>query len=342
VRQSKYHPLSDTDRVNIISLMMVGYNKSEIARELNIPRKTVANFINKYTHKEWWYNNRESVTSSTSLSPNVLSSSILKDAKLERVVVQDNNQGLRIVVIPDAQVKPESNISHIIAAGKYISEHKPDVVVVIGDWWDMLSLSRFGSALDLDGRRVIADINAGYNAMEKLLERFYNKDGYKPRLVFTVGNHDPMVRIPRLVSELPHLQGFVPDDSKRWLEEKGFEVYDFLDVVNIGGIRFSHYFQNPHSAKKSPLSGQIDSMLKNAGFSFVQGHTQGIKIGKHYLGDGTHRVGIVAGSFYQEDESYMGMQGNKHWMGIIHLHEVKDGGADIAEISMNYLLRKYG
>ena len=86
----------------------------------------------------------------------------------------------------------------------------------------------------------------------------------------------------------------------------------------------------------------IDTMLKNAGFSFVQGHSQGLKMGKHYLADGTKRLGIVAGSFYDHDEDYMGRQGNKaHWRGIIQLNEVKDGGADVCEISLDYLKRKY-
>ena len=71
------------------------------------------------------------------------------------------------------------------------------------------------------------------------------------------------------------------------LEDWGFEVYDFLHIANIQGIRFAHYFVNPHSAKKMPLSGQIDTMIKNAGFSFVQGHTQGKKTGTHFLADGT-------------------------------------------------------
>ena len=94
-------------------------------------------------------------------------------------------------------------------------------------------------------------------------------------MVFLAGNHDPMVRIPRLVEEFPTLEGFVPDDCKDWLERYcGFEVIDFLNIVTIEGIRFSHYFQNMHSAKKGPLSGNIVTMMKNAGFSFVMGHQQ--------------------------------------------------------------------
>jgi hypothetical protein len=64
-------------------------------------------------------------------------------------------------------------------------------------------------------------------------------------------------------------------------------------------------------------------------------------MGKHYLSDGTQRLGIVCGAFYDHDEDYMSPQGNKHWRGIIQLNEVKDGSADVCELSLNYLKREY-
>lgn len=261
------------------------------------------------------------------------------------------SEGLKVIVIPDPQIREESKLEHLEAASNLIMEERPDVIVAIGDWCDMPSLSQHASAIELEGKRIRADIEAGKEGMRKLLKSIrsynfvqtkYKKKAYKPRMVFTTGNHCPATRIARLISQVPVLEGYVEDEFGPWLKKQGWEVYDFLEVVNIGGIRFSHYFQNPHSAKKMPLSGTIDNMIKNAGFSFVQGHTQGLKIGKHYLGDGTQRIGIVAGSFYQEDESYMGLQGNRsHWRGIIILDDVKNGGADFKEININRLMREY-
>ena len=54
---------------------------------------------------------------------------------------------MKIVVIPDTQVKVGTSIDHIRAAGNYIVEHKPDHVVVLGDWYDMPSLSRFNTEM---------------------------------------------------------------------------------------------------------------------------------------------------------------------------------------------------
>lgn len=253
----------------------------------------------------------------------------------------------RILVIPDAQVKEGTPTNHLLAAGNYIVKHRPDVVVVIGDWWDMPSLNFYGKKMELEGLRIKKDIEVGSKAMDLFLsplkklqakQKKNKKKPYKPRLVFTVGNHEPHVRVPRIYKDHPELEGMI--DVPR-IEDWGFEVVPFLEIIEIQGIRFSHYFVNTHSAKKMPLGGQIDTMLKNAGFSFVQGHTQGLKMGKHYLAGGVCRLGIVAGSFYQHHEEYMGPQGNEHWRGIIMLNEAKDGSADICEISLNYLLRKY-
>ena len=259
---------------------------------------------------------------------------------------------MKIVVIPDVQVKPGVDITHILAAGRYIVAHRPDVVVVLGDWWDMHSLSYFNSKLKVEGSRVLEDIQVGNTAMQLFLKPLWElqakqkeqkKKVYQPRLVYTVGNHDPQVRIPRYVEDNPIMQGMLDGEwTTDFLKQCGFEVHPYLEIVNIAGIRFSHYIQNPHSAKKGPLSGMIDTQIKNAGFSFVQGHCQGLRMGKHYLGDGTQRIGIMAGSFYSHDEDYMKPQGNaSHWRGIIQLNEVKDGGADICELSLNYLIRKY-
>lgn len=320
-----YKKMSPEDKEYIAKQYhMLGKSAAYLAQATGYPRRTISHFLSEANQcdAEFWRK--------------------FKEQHNRKPAVVEHKEGLKIVVIPDTQVKEGVPLGHIPAAGRYILDHKPDIVVVIGDWWDMPSLNRFGSKMELDGRRVLADLEIGKKAMNMFLDEFYGIGGYEPRMIFTVGNHDPQVRIPRVIEELPNLDGLLVDDTTQWLESNCFEVYDFLEVVNIEGIRFSHYFQNPHSAKKAPLSGQIDTMLKNAGFSFVQGHTQSLKVGKHYLSDGTRRLGIVAGSFYQHEEDYMGQQGNEHWRGIIQLNEVRDGGADVCELSLNYLMRKYG
>jgi hypothetical protein len=260
----------------------------------------------------------------------------------EKSVVEPRaDRSKRILVIPDTQCKPNGDITHIKAAANFAVRKQVDIIVTLGDWWDMESLSVYNTRKQSEGLRIKDDVEAGMDAMNAFMDIINKGFSKKPRLVFTHGNHSMQVRLPRFIESNPHLDGMIEESTTPFLERHGFEVYPFLEVVNIEGIRFSHYIQNPHSLRGGVLAGTIDNMLKNAGFSFVMGHQQVLKMGKHYLSDGTMRLGLVAGAFYPHEESYMSVQGNRHWRGIVLLNEVKEGAADICEVSLDYLLRKY-
>ena len=38
------------------------------------------------------------------------------------------------IIIPDTQVRPGVRLDHIKWANRYIREHKPDKLIIIGDW----------------------------------------------------------------------------------------------------------------------------------------------------------------------------------------------------------------
>src|SRR6056297_2298896 len=74
---------------------------------------------------------------------------------------------IRHMVIPDTQVKPGDSTEHLGWAGKYAVATKPDVIVHIGDHWDMPSLSSYDKGKkSFEGRRYTADIDAGNAAMD--------------------------------------------------------------------------------------------------------------------------------------------------------------------------------
>jgi len=255
---------------------------------------------------------------------------------------------MKIFVIPDTQVKPGVQIKHLKAAGNYIVEKKPDVVVHLGDHWDMPSLSSYDKGKkSYEGRRYRKDIEAGIRGMEALFSglneynanRAKNKEKkYKPRMVILTGNHEQ--RIERAVESEALLEGTIGyDDLKR--EQFGWEVVPFLQPIDIGGILFCHYFINTNSLVRNPLGGTIDNKLRAIGQSFCMGHQQGLQVGMRYLNKGTAIRGIVAGSYYMHDEEYMGPQGNFHWRGCLMLHGVKDGNYSLCEVDMNYLLKEY-
>jgi len=74
------------------------------------------------------------------------------------------------LVIPDVQAKPGIDFTYLNNIGKYIVEKKPDVIINIGDFADMPSLSSYDKGKKaFEGRRYLADIKASHEAMEALL-----------------------------------------------------------------------------------------------------------------------------------------------------------------------------
>ena len=125
---------------------------------------------------------------------------------------------MRILVIPDAQVKQGVPLEHLSWAGQAITDYRPDVVVNLGDFADMPSLSSHdikGSKY-FEGLRYKSDIDVAKEAMKKLLKPLKdlqarqkkNKEKvYKPRMVLTLGNHEN--RIDRAVNNNPTLEGLI-------------------------------------------------------------------------------------------------------------------------------------
>ena len=252
---------------------------------------------------------------------------------------------MRHFVIGDTQVKSGVPIDHLRAIGNYIVAKQPEVIIHLGDHWDMPCLSSYekrGSRY-FEGKRYKEDIESGNKGMVELLSpiREYNKKcrenkvkQYKPRLVYLRGNHE--YRCERAVNEDPRLEGVIGYHD---MDLRDWEIHDFLEIIEIDGVYYSHYFYNPLSGK--PWSGKASTMLNNIGFSFVQGHRQGKDIAEKHLANGKTIRGLVIGSCYQHDEDYRGPQANTHFRGCAMLNEVDDGNYSLMEISLDYLLKKW-
>jgi Calcineurin-like phosphoesterase len=252
----------------------------------------------------------------------------------------------KILVIPDTQCKPGVDLSYMNAIGHYIVDKQPDVVVHIGDFADMESLSSYDKGKkSFEGRRLKADIEASNEAMAQLMAPLntYNeaqkrakKKLYTPRLVLTMGNHEE--RLDRLANDMPELDGFVGTDLLNF-DKWGWEVHPYLQPVVIEGVAFVHYLANPFSGR--PYGGSAMSQLKTVGQSFVVGHKQTLDIAMRPVLNGDSQIGIIAGACYPFDEAYKGAQGNHHFRGVVMLHEVENGSALPMIVSLKYLMGRY-
>jgi len=225
-------------------------------------------------------------------------------------------------------------------------EKQPDKIICIGDFADMPSLSSYDvGKKSFEGRRYTRDVAATRDAMALLLhplkefnarQRKNGKRQYIPEMHLTLGNHEE--RINKAVNNDPKLDGVLSIKDLGY-EECGWMVHPFLEVVVIDGVAYSHYFTTGVAGRPASTATVL---LNKKYMSCVAGHQQGKQIATAVRADGKQITAIIAGSCYTHDEDYMGPQGNKHWRGILMLHEVDDGQFDEMAVSLSFLDKKYG
>lgn len=252
----------------------------------------------------------------------------------------------RHLIVPDTQVRPGVPTDHIDWVAQAIVDYRPDVIVQIGDHWDMPSLSMHDpiGSLSREGARYEDDVAAGNEAFARLVapmraeqERLKRRKqrAWEPRCIWTKGNHEN--RIERAINNDPRFAGTIGDHH---LNTQGFERKQFLEFAEADGVYYSHYFQMEKSHR--PIGGSMDNRLNKICATFVVGHEQGYLVHRRPLPIGRTLHAIVAGSCYLHDEGYRGRQRNNDWRGIVILNDVRNGGdCEPMALTLDYLCRKY-
>ena len=252
---------------------------------------------------------------------------------------------MKHLYIPDCQVRPGDDFTYLRRIGNYIVDKQPEVLICGGDFADMPSLSSYDVGKKAyEGRRYVADVTATIDAMNELLlpisqynqmRRRNGKKQYLPRMIMTMGNHEN--RINRAVNSDAKLEGLISTNDLCY-KDFGWEVHDFLEVVIVDGIAYSHYFVTGVAGR--PASSAA-AQIRKTNMSCVAGHQQGLQIATANRADGALLTSVIAGSCYEHEEQYLGPQGNKHWRGILMLNDVDNGAFDLMPVSLKYLKEKY-
>lgn len=242
---------------------------------------------------------------------------------------------MKILVIPDTQVKPDVPIFHMKWIARAVKDYlkKGDHVVHLGDHWDFPSLSTYSSRREIEGQRVLEDINSGNDAMN-LFWKTLKPMKSKPTFHLHGGNHE--YRLLRYIDDHPVLDGVLSEES---MNRDGWIYHPFKEVNAIAGVHFTHYFYAPFTGRA--YGGTAENLLRNVGLSFVQGHRQGKFVASRTLPTGSVQRALICGSCYLHHENYLGPQAKESWQGIVVLNNVEDGDYDIMELSLKYLCRKY-
>lgn len=256
---------------------------------------------------------------------------------------------MKILVIPDSHADyKDKRLDRFDWLGKMIVDEQPDIVVDIGDRADIPSLSTYDKGTKgFEGRRYHKDLEAVHEANRRILaplkklqkkQRKGRRKVYKPELIITLGNHEQ--RIKRACNASAELDGFLSYDD---LKYDDWDVYDFLEVVERGGILFSHYFASGLLGK--PIGGVhgARSHISKLYHSSVSGHSHLLDYAESYTVSGKKLQALVCGCYLEDKPDWATWQQFNQWSsGLIILDNVNKGNYDLRTISIKSVEELYG
>lgn len=218
-----------------------------------------------------------------------------------------------------------------------VADLGPDVVIDIGDWTDIPSLSKYDyGKLVYEGRRLRKCIDAGVQAREWFMEAL---GGYLPRLIHTRGNHEE--RINKLVDGDPKLAGFVSTDDLK-VKELGWEEYPFMVPAVVDGIAYQHCF--PSGVNMKPIGGMnvASNMIRLGLMSCGAGHGHTLDYSERTRADGKKVMAFMGGCYFSHFMPWAGAANSMYARGIAVIKDVVDGYGDFEWHSIESIEAEYG
>lgn len=258
-----------------------------------------------------------------------------------------------LLVIGDAHAKPSVSNRRFYWAGRYAHDKRPHIIVDMGDWADMESLSSYDEGKKAhEGKRYCEDIKAALAAREAFnrgLEGPNKKSPkghearYNPRKVSLGGNHDEG-RILRAIENSAKLEGVIGLQDLGHAQY-GWEYHRYQEPVDIQGFSFCHYFTSGVMGR--PIGGEMPALavIRKQLTSCVAGHSHLFDIAHRTKPDGSRVWGLIAGCFMDRKqwESYAHQANRLWWRGLILLRGCENGDFESLEtVTIEQLERTYG
>lgn len=247
------------------------------------------------------------------------------------------------LVIPDPHCHPAHDNKRADWLANLIIDIRPDVVVNLGDQFDMASLSGYDKGKrSFVGRSYSQDIQAGIDFSERLWNPVRATKKRMPYRIVFEGNHEH--RIERMLDLQPELEGTV-----------GFDDYRFQDYYNdvvryeggtpgvreIDGIHYAHYHISGVMGRAISGEHPAYSLLSKLGSSSTVGHLHTTDYCVRTNIDGLKRQALIAGCFFSHDNDWAGVANNLYWRGVIVKRNVENGSYDPEWISLDQLEKEY-
>lgn len=248
------------------------------------------------------------------------------------------------LVIPDPHAHPDHNNERFDWLAKLIIDLKPDVVVNLGDHFDMPSLSGYDKGTKgFEGRRFVKDIAAGVEAHERMWEPVKRTKKRLPYRVVLEGNHEN--RLKRAVNAAPELDGaiqFGAYEFDRYYDKVVEYTGNTPGSTEIDGVHYSHFFSSGVMGR--PIGGEHPaySLLTKLFVSATCGHVHTADYAVRTNAAGNKIHGLVAGVFQDYTSGWAGAANDLWWRGVVIKRDVGMGRYDPEFVSMERLRREYG
>jgi hypothetical protein len=247
------------------------------------------------------------------------------------------------LVISDTHAHPEHHNKRADWLGEFIADIKPDVVVHIGDNWDMPSLSSYDRGRkSFEGRRYRADIDAGLEFHDRLWRRVRRRKKKQPRTVFCIGNHEHRIhRSIELDAVLDGTIGYQDLDLEKYYDD----IIDYEGQtpghIEIDGITYAHFFISGVAGR--PVGGEhpASSLITKKLSSATCGHLHLADWSTRMALNNKRIMGCFAGCYQDYGSDWAGVISNLWWAGVVVKRNVENGCYDPEFVSLDRLKREY-
>lgn len=248
------------------------------------------------------------------------------------------------LVIPDPHAHPNYSNERADWVAQLIIDLKPDVVVNLGDQWDLESLSSYDKGKrSAIGRSYAADIEAGIEFSDRMWGPVKKRKKKLPKRYFLVGNHEQ--RIDRALDLNPELS--------EWMGYGDLMLDDYYDetiyydggtpgVKKVDGINYAHYAISGVMGR--PIGGIHPgySLISKQLESFTCGHIHTFDHCVRPDATGKKINGLCAGVFQDYESPWAGKINQQWGRGLVVKHEVHEGQYDLEWVSIRRLKKLYG
>lgn len=252
------------------------------------------------------------------------------------------------VVFTCSHADPSVSNERFTWLGNFIYDLKPDYVIDLGDGADMRSLNTYDTRYPqaIVSQSYEKDIESYNDAQERLRWKFKSNKKKRPLWIGFEGNHEN--RIKKAIAHDPRIEGdrlgisFKHLQTDYWFDEYHEYENSAPSISDYDGVSYAHYFSSGNYGTATSGLHHAYTLLQNRNHSSTCGHSHKRSV---YFKDGAHPrgiIGLVAGCFKGDNESWAGQANHEWWKGVIVKRQIDQGLYEPEFISLKSLEKEYG